>query len=98
MEMDHSLLVWACNKDWIIFSTEDYFLHVPHTIANLLLFFIWFTDLISLLQVKQRASVWGDCEGLWKGIYWIPESILEEGSPPHSCAIGLHLEAYISPP
>lgn len=56
--MDHLLLEWVCNKDWIILNTEDYFLHAPHTIANLLLFFIWFTDLISLLQRKQGASIY----------------------------------------
>lgn len=97
--MDHSLLEWVCNKDWIILNTEDYFLYAPHSIANLLLLFIWFANLISLLQRKQGASIYeGTAKGFWKEVYWISESILQEGSTPQSCAIGLPLEAYISPP
>lgn len=95
--MGMALLEWVCNKDSIILNTE--FLHAPHVIADFLLSFIWFTDLISLLQMKQGASIyWGGCEGLWKGMYWISESILQEGSLPQSYAVGLPLEAYISPP
>lgn len=63
------------HKYWIILNTEGYFFRVPHAIANLL-FFIWFTDLISLLWGKERASIREDgwplkegCIALQKAFY-----------------------------